>query len=252
VLTPGEVRTPRVSGGGFSWPALPPVLVVMAACAVRAPTPPPAPDPVSPADPEPYLAPLEYAGPPCTDAGPSVQILSYNDFRCGKGDLCVRTDQRIRNPTDRAVWFFVDTGGFSAYLDRTYLERPGHDSPFVVWIFEGQGYDQALRLSPGTDIVVRDIHYIQWEHHRRPVREAFVDRIDIDSDRSPWQRSPALLPTQGEFDAEGLNGFIDRYERDDPVEIGRRRHVSIHTLCVQTTDVADSIGPDSGPSRFTK
>ncbi len=76
------------------------------------------------------------------------------------------------------------------------------------------------------------------------MREAFVDRIDIDSDRSPWPRSPALLPTQGEFDAEGLNGFILRYERDDPIEIGRRRRVSIHTLCVQTTEVADSMGPN--------
>ncbi|HTB73165.1 MAG TPA: hypothetical protein VK762_07965 [Polyangiaceae bacterium] len=79
-----------------------------------------------------------------------------------------------------------------AYLDEVHLERPRYAGPFVVWTFVGQGHDQGLRLAPGTDIVVRDIHYIQYERQRRPVRAAFVDRVTIDTDRSAWPRDPGF------------------------------------------------------------
>jgi hypothetical protein len=221
-------------------------LLLVGACAAHPPTPPPAPAqaPAPTAEPHVYVEPLEFVAPPCTDAGPSVKIVSHRDGSGGHGDLSVHTDQRIRNPTDRPLWLFIDATNFPGDLNEVYLERRWHEAPFVVWAFyAGNDGDTevAVRLAPGTDVVARSIDYVQWGNERRPIREAFVDRIDIDSDEPPWPPSLGVLPTHGDLDTDGLNGFFG-YELDERVRAAEVRPVSIHTVCVQTTAVADLMG----------
>lgn len=188
-------------------------------------------------DPWLYVSPLAFDGPPCVEGGPSVQIVGHQEGSCGKHE-CLLVDQRIRNPTDRPVWLVFDAStDFSAYLDNIGLDRPYDGSPFVVWRFQGQNYHQVLRLLPGTDVIVRGIVYFQYEYSPSLVLSAFVDSISIASEPSPWPHDPGFLPTHGEFAAEGLNGLVDRYVPGESGPLYARARVSIHTLCVQRTEV---------------
>jgi hypothetical protein len=163
-----------------------------------------------------------------------VEILGQHSLKCGKGDSCIHVDQRIRNPTDRPLWLVFDAhGDFSGYLEYVSLEGPHGASPLVVWVFGGQNYTEALRLLPGADVVVRDISYMQYAHQRRPVRSAFLDTISIASDRSPWPRSEGFVPTVGELDLGGLKFWSS----GELVTLHPRARVSIHTVCVQTTEI---------------
>ena len=87
----------------------------------------------------------------------------------------------------------------------------------------------------------RNIDYVQSEGEYRPIREAFVDRIDIAPDGPPWPARLALLPTRGALDAEGLNGCMG-YEYEEQVPMAESHDVTIHTVCVQTTAAADLRG----------
>ncbi len=192
------------------------------------------------------VVPIELDGPKCGEGGPSVDIVTADPYRCGKGDTCTRVEMRIRNPEARALFLLTDgRQPFSGYLDSVSILF-GRESPNTpVWEFVGQNYHQAFKLPPGADVVIRNL---EFHTALEDFVAVFLDRILLNHDRHidgtghEW-----MLPARGEFDMSGMGGAITDYESRTLVTLNGKEHVGIGIRCVQKVPVPKPAPPPVPP-----
>jgi hypothetical protein len=174
------------------------------------------------------IVPIELAGPTCGADGPSVAVVGARPFRCGKGETCTSLDLRVQNRAKRPLWFLLDgDGDFAGYLDSVEIVHSAYGPSPPVWSFYGDNFNQAARLPPEADLVLRNLHL---RPGRASFRAVFFDRLILDYTRHvDWvEEAKGTMPLHGDFDLGWLEGAHDATPAW-PSE-GRER-VSLDTWC---------------------
>jgi hypothetical protein len=215
------------------------LLISLCSCAVAAGCHRPVPDPV--------IFPIELVGPPCGDAGPSVEILKARHTKCGKADSCTVLDQRIRNPANRNLWLLVDTvNEFSGYLESVTIEHErSKDSP-PVWTFSGQNFHQAFNVPPGADIVVRGLQYHRFLNQYQAV---FVHRVTLNHELHIDSSDPTgVMPTRGDFDMTWVSDSRATYDSKQLLPLEGKQLVTLGVWCAKAIPVSYDEPPTELPT----
>jgi len=151
-------------------------------------------------------------GPPCGPDGPTLELKRIATYP-GKPPHfnAIVEEVRVRNPLATPVWLLYDLGdGLPSTVNTLTVSRTSPAPGAYVWSFAGDGAFEAVRLSPGADIVLRAL-VVDSYSPRDPFVLAFAASVTI-GDRPPesWAGRAGLLPASGDFTLTDLTTEFER------------------------------------------
>jgi hypothetical protein len=151
-------------------------------------------------------------GPSCGPDGPSLELKAIEAYG-GKPPHfnAIVQEVRVRNPLPTPVWLLYDLGGgLPSIVNTVTVSRTSPAPGADVWSFAGDGDFEAVRLSPGADLVLRALAVDSYSP-RDPFVLAFATSVTIgDRPAESWAGRAGLSPASGDFTLTNLTTEFER------------------------------------------
>jgi hypothetical protein len=151
-------------------------------------------------------------GPPCRPDGPTLELKRIATYP-GKPPHfnAIVEEVRVRNPLATPVWLLYDVGdGLPSVVNTVTVSRTSLPPGADVWSFAGDGAFEAVRLSPGADLVLRELAVDSYSSED-PFVLSFATSVTIgDRPAESWAGRAGLLPASGDFTLTDLTTEFER------------------------------------------
>lgn len=178
-------------------------------------------------------------GPPCGPDGPTLELKAIETSPGKPPHFNVIVQEvRVRNPLATPVWLLYDLGGgLPSIVNTVTVSRTSAPPGAHVWSIAGDEVVEAVRLSPGADLVLRALAVDSYSTDA-PVALAFATSVTID-DRpaESWAGRAGLSPASGDFTLTGLTTEFER-KLDDFAEAPFAARI----LCMQRIETRPKPG----------